>query len=106
MSTPYRLSRRALRELRAICRYIAYDSPQAALRVERAILAACLLLADAPEIGVERKDITTLPVRFWTVSRFPNYQIVYRLQTEPLTIIAILDGNRDIGAALREPKRD
>jgi len=46
--------------------------------------------------GTWRRDITLLPVRFWSVSKFPNYVIVYRPETAPLRIIAILHGKRDL----------
>jgi plasmid stabilization system protein ParE len=44
--------------------------------------------------------VTPLPVRFWTVTRFPNYVIVYRPETVPLQVIAILHGKRDLKEVL------
>src|ERR1019366_8253219 len=41
-------------------------------------------LAKHPRTGTKRRDITPLPLRFWTVTRFPNYVIVYRPETVPL----------------------
>ena len=46
-------------------------------------------------MGIKRRDITALPVRFWTLARFPNYVIVYRPETVPLQVIAILHGKRE-----------
>jgi len=40
--------------------------------------------------------MTKLPVRFGTVQAFPNYIIVYDPQSEPLRIIRILHGRRDL----------
>ena len=70
------------------------------MRVQEAILTACELLAQRPEIGSERKGVTQRPVLFWTVTKFPNYQIVYRPETIPLQIVAILHGKRDLEVAL------
>jgi plasmid stabilization system protein ParE len=39
-------------------------------------------------------------VRFWTVTKFPNYVIVYRPDTAPLQVIAVLHGKRDLKKAL------
>ena len=47
-------------------------------------------------MGTRRRDITRLPVRFWTISKFPNYAIVYRPETAPLQVIAVLQGKRDL----------
>jgi plasmid stabilization system protein ParE len=47
-----------------------------------------------------RRDITSLPVRFWTISKFPNYVIVYRPETAPLQVIAVLHGKRDLKRAV------
>jgi hypothetical protein len=37
-------------------------------------------------MGTKRPDVTPLPVRFWTVTKFPNYLIVYRPETVPLQV--------------------
>ena len=82
--------------------YIAADSVDAANRVESAILGACKSLAKHPLLGSKRREITPLPVRFWVVSRYPNFIVVYRPETTPLQIIAILHGNRDIKRLMEE----
>jgi plasmid stabilization system protein ParE len=102
MPTPYRLSARALRDLRSICSYIALDKESAAIRVAAAILEACDLLSLNPLIGSERPQETRLRVRFWPVSRYPTYLVVYRPETKPLQIVAILHGKRKIKAILKK----
>ncbi len=47
-------------------------------------------------MGAKRRDITVLPVRFWIITKFPNYVIVYRPETVPLQVIAVLHGRRDL----------
>jgi plasmid stabilization system protein ParE len=76
--------------------FIAAHSRDAADRVELEIVATCRRLAKHPLVGSKRRDITPLAVRFWTVTRFPNYVIVYRPETVPLQIVAVLHGRRDL----------
>jgi len=76
--------------------FIAAHSRDAADRVELEIVATCRRLAKHPLVGSKRRYITPLAVRFWTVTRFPNYVIVYRPETVPLQIVAVLHGRRDL----------
>jgi antitoxin ParD1/3/4 len=99
----YRLTTRAIDDLDEIWSYIAEDSVDAANRVESAILATCNSLARHPMLGSRRAEITLLPVRFWAVTRFPNYIVVYRPDTKPLQVVTVLHGKRDIKAVLGEP---
>jgi plasmid stabilization system protein ParE len=58
--------------------YIADDSQDAADRVEQPIYDACALVAEEPMRGHSRPDLTTRSLRFWTLTRYPNYIVVYR----------------------------
>lgn len=82
--------------------FIAEDNPNAADNVEREILATCRRLAKYPRMGIKRQDITALPVRFWTIPKFPNYVIVYRPETIPLQVIAILHAKRNLKEVLEK----
>ena len=79
----YRLTPKAKSDLRSIWSYIAADNIEAANRVEGAIYDACAFLANSPLRGHPRKDLTKLPVRFWTLVHFRKYVIVYDRQTSP-----------------------
>jgi plasmid stabilization system protein ParE len=96
MSAPFQLTPQATEDLDAIWWTIAADNRTAADRVETEILATCRRLAKHPRIGTKRQDITMLPVRFWTITRFPNYVVVYRPETAPLQVVAVLYGKRDL----------
>ncbi len=96
----FRLTPLAENDLFDIWRYIARDNLRAANQVEDAIYEACVFLAEAPLRGHRRKDLTNLPLRFWTVQPYRNYLIVYDPATSPLQIIRILHGARDIPPAL------
>jgi plasmid stabilization system protein ParE len=37
-----------------------------------------------------------------TLTRYPNYTIVYRPETDPLEIVAVLHGKRNIRRILRQ----
>jgi plasmid stabilization system protein ParE len=96
MSAAFQLTPQALEDLDAIWWVIAKDNRDAAERVEVEILTTCDRLAKHPRMGAKRQDITLLPVRFWTITKFPNYVIVYRPETVPLQVITVLHGKRDL----------
>ena len=81
--------------------YIAESSETAADRVEQAIYSACASLAEGPLRGHTRPDLTPRPLRFWTLSRYPNYTVVYRPDTAPLQIVAVLHGKRNIRRVIK-----
>jgi plasmid stabilization system protein ParE len=70
MIAPFRLTPQAIEDLDAIWWFIAKDNRDAADRVEMEIVATCRRLAKRPLIGTERRDVTPLPVRFLTVTKF------------------------------------
>ena len=82
--------------------YIAEDNEAAADRVEHAIYDACAFVAEAPMRGHSRPNLTTRSLRFWTVTRYPNYAVVYRPETIPVEIVAITHGKRNIRRILKE----
>jgi plasmid stabilization system protein ParE len=81
MPPAYQLTHKALDDLDGIWTYIAADSADAAARVESVILEACEGLARHPMLGSKRAEITPFPVRFWVVTRYPNYIVVYLPET-------------------------
>jgi len=85
-----------------IWRYIAERNEEAADRVEDVIFDACAFVAANPLLGHARRDLTARSLRFWTLTRYPNYGIVYRPETSPLEIIAVLHGKRNIRGILKQ----
>ena len=102
MNAAFQLTAQAIEDLDAIWWVIAEDNRDAAERVEIEVLATCHRLARHPRMGTKRQDITRLAVRFWTVTKFPNYVIVYRPETVPLQVVAVLHGKRDLKELLKE----
>ena len=81
--------------------YIAEESEEAASNVEQAIYDACAWIAGAPYRGHSRADLTSRPLHFWTLTRYPNYTLVYRPETAPLQVVAILHGKRNVPRLLK-----
>jgi antitoxin ParD1/3/4 len=101
----YALTPLAKTDIFNIWSHIAQESEDAADRVERAIYDACAFVAEAPKRGHSRPDLTTRPLRFWTLTRYPNYTVVYRPETAPLQVVAVLHGKRNIRRILKQPAR-
>jgi plasmid stabilization system protein ParE len=102
MSAPFQLTPQATEDLDAIWWFIRGDSGEAADRVEAEIINTCRRLASYPFIGHKRGDITPMPVLFWTLPKYPNYIIVYRPESKPLQVIAILHGKQDLKEILED----
>ena len=100
MNASFHFTPQATEDLDGIWWFIAEDNRDAANRVEAEIVASCRRLARYPLMGTKRQDITPLPVRFWTVPKFPNYVIVYRPETVPLQVVAVLHGKRNLKEVL------
>jgi plasmid stabilization system protein ParE len=96
----YRFTPQALDDLFEIWSFIARDNLPAADRVEEAVYQACALLGESPFAGHARKDLTRLPVRFWSVPGYSNYLIVYDPENRPVRVIRILHGARNVPEVL------
>jgi plasmid stabilization system protein ParE len=97
----YDLTPLAKADIFEIWGYIADDNEDAAGRVEQAIYAACKFVAESPFRGHFRKDLTGRALRFRTLTRHPNYTIVYRPETTPVQVVAVLHGKRDVRRVLK-----
>jgi plasmid stabilization system protein ParE len=91
------LSPEARDDLREIRDYIARDSAEAARRVLSELRAAMRRLAEMPEMGHFREDLADEPLRFWPVH---SYLIIYRPDRNPLEVVRVLSGYRDIAELL------
>ena len=74
----YALTPLAKADIFQIWIYIAEGSEDAANQVELAIYEACEFVAESPLRGHVAPDRTSRLLRFWTLTRYPNYIIVYR----------------------------
>jgi plasmid stabilization system protein ParE len=85
-------------DLDDIWEYIARDSIHAADRWVGKLFDAFEALARAPGMGHKREDLTPYLVLFWPVE---SYLIIYRADRQPIEIVAVTQGSRDIPRFLR-----
>ena len=97
----YYLTPTALRDLEDLWDFIAEDNPTAASEVVQTILAAADRLAEFPRIGHPRVDLADETLRVWPVN---SYLIIYRPDQEPIEIIRIISGFRDLSALLPDER--
>lgn len=95
---PYKLMPAAEQDLEELVEYVAKDSPRNAMKVFDKIHAAARSLAEMPNMGHFRTDITDKPVRFWAVY---SWLIVYRPDRKPLEILRIVHGARNLARNLK-----
>lgn len=90
----YIVAPEAENDLESIFNYIAKDNPIAAERTLADLITAMNMLADFPEIGCFRPDISPdKELRFWP-AKF-HYQIIYS-NKDPIEILRVVSGYRDI----------
>ncbi|HEV1285165.1 MAG TPA: type II toxin-antitoxin system RelE/ParE family toxin [Bryobacteraceae bacterium] len=89
----------AKQDLFAIWEFIARDSVDAADRVETEFYEMFASLARMPEQGYRRTDLSKRPVRFFPLY---SYIIVYQPEANPVRIMAVLHGNRNLKRLLKE----
>jgi plasmid stabilization system protein ParE len=88
------VSAEAVLQIEEIVAYIARDSDDVADKVNAAFVSACELLARNPGLGHTRSDMTSRPLKFWSVH---SYLIAYDVATAPLEIVAVFRGSRRPG---------
>ena len=98
----YILTPLARADIFEIWSYLAGFSDNTADSVEQAVYDACLFIAKGPMFGHSRSELTTRSLRFWTLTRYPNYTVVYRPETVPLQVVAVLHGRRDLRRVLAQ----
>jgi plasmid stabilization system protein ParE len=93
MKKTFILSPAARDDLIDIHQYIALESFKTATTVLNEIERAIKKLSQFPNIGHTRTDLTELPVSFWPVY---NYLIIYKQESNPLEIVRVLSGYRNL----------
>ncbi len=97
----YVLTDHARQDMIEIWEYIARDHLDVADRVVLELELAMQRLADWPKLGHRRADVDDPRYRFWVVY---SYVIVYDPATEPMQILRVIHGARDIRAVLSEDR--
>jgi plasmid stabilization system protein ParE len=86
------LARRALADLQDIWEHISENSFVAADRVLEEFYQTFERLAETPQLGHKRPDLTPRDVLFWPVH---SYLVIYK-DSKPLRIIRVVHGRRDV----------
>jgi plasmid stabilization system protein ParE len=89
----YVLSDEAEQDFEDIVTFVAADSIQGARKVVTDIEQAMVRLGEMPRMGHVRADLAESDVRFWVVH---SYLIVYRAEMQPIQILRIVSGFRDL----------
>ena len=97
----YVLAPLARADIFSIWSHIAEDSEASANLVVQAVFDSFAFLAEGSLRGHARPDLTSRPLRFWTLPSYSNYTVVYRPMTDPLSVIAVLHGKRNIRRVLK-----
>ncbi len=84
-------------DLDEIWEFIAADNVDAADRWIGVLFDAFDALSGSPGIGHRRDDLTSHPVLFWPVGA---YLVIYRVGSECVEIVAVIQGSRDIPTLL------
>ncbi len=89
-------------DLDDIWEFIARDNPDAADHLREEIYEAIRALVPSPHMGHRRPDLTSRPLRFWSVR---GYLIAYAPDEKPLLIVTVIHGSRNprvMAAILRD----
>ena len=89
----YVLSSAAESDLQDIWDYIAQDNLNAADRVLVKLRSAMRKLSEMPGIGHERPDLEDPTLRVWSVY---SYLIIYNNEADPIRVVRVIHGARDI----------
>src|ERR1017187_3420447 len=99
----YILTATALRDLKAIWRYIGDDSSRHADLVEDAVLATCRSAAAMPGLGHKREGVRRPDVLFLAVADYERYSIAYLANSQPLRVLRVVHGGRCRGCFGNSP---
>lgn len=101
-----RLTDAAEYDIESIYDYIAqHDGIGAAEHVWRALESCWTKLETLAERGNCPKEIVATGNRMYRELHWKPYRIIYRVEPTIVTVYAIIDGRRDVGAFLRQRLR-
>jgi len=96
----YTITRQAEEDVEAIGNYIAVNwSLDRALRIVWEIRQEFRKLGETPGLGHFRDDVCDRRLKFWLIHSF---LIAFRWEAQPIDIVAVIHGARDLGPILEE----
>lgn len=92
----------AARDLEELVTFIAADSPPDAERVLRRLEQRAATLESTPARGRLVPELRGFGMRTWRELVVRPYRLVYRIEGDTVTVLAVLDGRRDLEDVLLE----
>jgi toxin ParE1/3/4 len=101
---PYRVvwARSAVAELESVVEYIAVDSPVTAEKLLRRLRERAVRLEVSPRRGRIVPELAGLGIRTFHELVVRPYRLMYRIDNDLVTVLAVFDGRRDIEDVLLE----
>lgn len=103
----YELTEQAQQDIDELIDFIALrkNNPDGAEVVLDYLYASMQDLADNPNLGHFRRDLTDRPVKFYRRDKQHKYYLVFEPETVPLRIVRVAGVNRDFINLLDAPPR-
>ena len=95
-------ARAAAHDLEELVAYIAADSPVKARKVLRKLRERAARLEVSPERGRIVPELAGLGIRTFRQLVVRPYRMMYRVDDDRVTVLAVFDGRRDIEEVLLE----
>jgi toxin ParE1/3/4 len=92
----------AVRDLEELVAYIATESPENAERVLARLEQRASTLETAPARGRVVPELARIGMRTWRELIIKPYRLIYRIGGDTVTVLALLDGRRDLEDLLLE----
>ncbi len=92
----------AVRDLGELVSYIAVDSETDATRVLKRIETRAAALESSPASGRVVPELAHFGMRTWRELVVRPYRLVYRIEGDTVTVLAVFDGRRDLEDVLLE----
>lgn len=92
----------AVRDLEELVSYIALDSEVNAARVLKRIETRAASLQSSPTRGRVVPELAHFGMRTWRELVVKPYRLMYRIEGDTVTVLAVFDGRRDLEDVLLE----
>lgn len=92
----------AVRDLEELLSYIAVESQTDAIRVLKRIETRASALESSPARGRVVLELARFGMRTWRELIVRPYRLVYRIEADTVTVLAVFHGRRDLEDVLLE----
>jgi addiction module RelE/StbE family toxin len=92
----------AVRDLEELVSYVAADAPASAERLLDRLEQRARTLASSPSRGRVVPELAHFGLRNWRELLVKPYRIIYRIEERTVSVLAVLDGRRELEDLLLE----